>query len=345
MDDKVLNPKTGRYVKKTSKLGKELLKKKSPPKKDLTKILIATLSKIRDFERYNKQLYKAQAYSKILAQLYNCKEPIYNYQDFERNIQVGEGIGKKVKEFIETGKISYIEEKINQDNELDIKNELRKIYGIGDVKIESLIKAGIKTIDDLKRNTHLLNEKQILGLKYYEDLDLRIPLDEYKQHIALVDKELKRYGDLTYNFVGSYRRGNSSMGDIDILIMKNDKFNLKELIDKLKTIGYVKETLALGVVKFAGIVKLGESGKYRRLDILIAPEEEYYYSLLYFTGSGDFNVGLRNYIKTKYNVSLSEHGIKEGVIRIPKMNSEKDIFSFFNIKYVEPSKRKIFIMP
>ena len=62
MDDKVLNPKTGRYVKKTSKLGKELLKKKSPPKKDLTKILIATLSKIRDFEHYNKQLYKAQAY-------------------------------------------------------------------------------------------------------------------------------------------------------------------------------------------------------------------------------------------------------------------------------------------
>jgi hypothetical protein len=51
---------------------------------------------------------------------------------------------------------------------------------------------------------------------------------------------------------------------------------------------------------------------------------------------------MRNYIKQKFNLSLSEHGIKEGGKEIPEMKSEKDIFDFFNIKYVEPSKRKIF---
>jgi DNA polymerase/3'-5' exonuclease PolX len=402
--DKVLNPKTGRYVKKTSKTAKDILKgiikkssspkkespkqespkkespkkespkkespkkespkkespkkespkkespkkespKKESPKKDLTRILIAKLSKIRDYEKFNNETYKAKAYSYILAQLYNCKEPIYNYEDFERNIKVGEGIGKKVKELIETGKITYIENEVNKDDKIEVKNELEKIYGIGDVKIKALIKAGIKTIEDLKKNTHLLNKKQLLGLKYYEDLDLRIPIDEYKKHLSLIDNELKKYGKLTYDFVGSYRRGNSNMGDIDVLIMKNDKFNLRELIDELKKKDYIKEVLALGDVKFSGIVKLGENDRYRRLDILIAPEDEYYYSLLYFTGSGDFNIGFRNYIKTKYNVSLSEHGIKEGIIRIPKMSSEEEIFKFFNIKYIEPSKRKIFIMP
>ena len=317
---------------------------KKEVKKDLTKLLISNLSKIRDYEKHNNQVYKARAYSQILAQLYNCKEPIYNYEDFERNIKVGEGIGKKVKELIETGKITYIDEKVEKESNKDIKEELQKIYGIGEVKIKSLIKAGIKTIDDLKKNTHLLNKKQLLGLKYYEDIDKRIPKDEYDKHVILMDKELEKYGKLTYNYVGSYRRGNMSMGDIDILIMKNDKFNLGELINKLKDMGYVREILALGDVKFSGIVQLNK-GIYRRLDILIAPEDEYYYSLLYFTGSGDFNIGLRNYIKNKYNVSLSEHGIKEGVIKIPRMTSEKDIFNFFNIKYIEPSNRRIFIMP
>ncbi len=177
--DKVLNPKTGRYVKKTSKTAKDILKgiikkssspkkespKKESPKKDLTRILIAKLSKIRDYEKFNNEMYKAKAYSYILAQLYNCKEPIYNYEDFERNIKVGEGIGKKVKELIETGKITYIENEVNKDDKIEVKNELEKIYGIGDVKIKALIKAGIKTIEDLKKNTHLLNKKQLLGLK------------------------------------------------------------------------------------------------------------------------------------------------------------------------------------
>ena len=190
-----------------------------------------------------------------------------------------------------------------------------------------------------------MNDKQKIGLQYYDDLEKLIPKDEYNKHIKIIEKELKKYGNMTYDFVGSFRRGHINMGDIDLLIKKNDKFKLDEFVKELKKNGYIIEILALGDVKFSGIVKIDKTGIYRRLDILISPEEEYYYSLLYFTGSGDFNIGLRNYIKTKYNISLSEHGIKEGIIKIPKMNSEEEIFKFFNLKYVEPAKRKVFFIP
>ena len=102
-------------------------------------------------------------------------------------------------------------------------------------------------------------------------------------------------------------------------------------------------------MKFSGIVNLDNNSNYpyRQLDILVSSPEEYYYSLVYFTGSGNYNIGMRNYIKNKYGVSLSEHGIKGKMNdgrKIPiLMKNEKDIFDFFNVEYLEPKNRNIFI--
>jgi len=312
-------------------------------KGDLKKSIIKHLSTIRDYEKLNNNIYKVRAYTSVISQLYSYTEPILSYEDFVSNIKAGNKINGKILELINSGKIKYEEENIKKDANYYLQQELRKIYGIGEVKIKELIKNGIKSIDDLKKNQHLLNAKQKLGLEYYNDLNKRIPLDEYLKHIEIIEKDIKKE-KLIYDFVGSFRRGNSNMGDIDLLIMKDDSFDLQNYINKLKEIGYIKEILSLGKVKFSGIVKI-DNNPARQLDILISPKEEYYYSLLYFTGSAEFNIGLRNYIKNKYNISLSEHGFKEEIIKIPLMNSEKDIFNFFNIKYVEPVKRKVFFSP
>ena len=276
-------------------------------------------------------------------QLTNYKNPILSYDDFIKNIKAGDRINKKVEELIKKGKINYEEENIKKDENYKLREELNKIFGIGEMKIKKLIKDGIKSIDDLKQNQHLLNAKQKIGLKYYDDLNLRIPLDEYLKHKKIIEKDLYKL-KLTYEFVGSYRRGSKSMGDIDILIMENDKFNLTEFIRKLEKLGYIKEILALGKKKAMCIVKI-DNNPARQVDILVAPFEEYYFSLMYFTGSADFNIGFRNYVKNTFGASLSEHGIKESKMKLPIINSEKDIFNFFHVKYVEPAKRKMFISP
>ena len=333
--NKILNPITNRCVLKSSIIGKKLIKDYKP-------IIIKQLSIIKEYEKQQNNSYKVKAYSSVLNQLYNYKNPITNYKDFIDNIKVGEKIAKKVEQLINENKITYIEEKIINNSNFKIKEKLTKIYGIGQIKANELIKKGIKTIEDLKNNKELLNEKQLLGLKYYFDLEKRIPLNEFLHHKSFIEKDLKK-NNLIYDFVGSFRRGNKTMGDIDILIMNNNKFNLKNFIKELIELRYIKEILALGKVKFSGIVRL-DGGIFRRLDILICPENEYYYSLLYFTGSAEFNIGFRNYVKQNFNISLSEHGIKDNKIIIPLMKSEKDIFDFFKIKYIEPNKRKIFFI-
>jgi DNA polymerase/3'-5' exonuclease PolX len=331
--DKILNPKTNRCVSKTSAIGKKLLQQ------DLKASIIKHLTTIRNYENLNNNKFKAIAYSKVLNQLYNYQGIINNYDDFINNIKVGERIALKVKQLIDEGIIKYEEEKIKKDDKFIIQSKLKKIYGIGEAKIKELIDKGIKSITDLEKNKHLLNKNQLIGLKYYQELNERIPINEYLLHKEILEKDLKK---LKYDFVGSFRRGNNTMGDIDILIMKDDRFNLNDYISKLKKMGYIKEVLAIGNVKFGGIVKLNDESPARKLDILICPPDEYYYSMLHFTGSAEFNVGLREYLKNKYNVSLSEHGFKDRNIKIPDMNSEKEIFDFFNLKYIEPSKRKFF---
>lgn len=347
--NKILNPKTNRCVSINSILGKKIMKDMKDMKdmndmKDMKKSIINHLTTIRNFEKMNKNNYKALAYSKVLNQLYNYKGIIRNYEDFIKNVKTGEKIGEKIKQLFDEGIIKYEEEIIKKDDKFSIKLELKKIYGIGEAKIKELMDKGIKSIDDLYINQHLLNEKQKLGLQYYKDLNLRISLQEYLKHKSILEKELK-LNKLKYDFVGSFRRGNDNMGDIDILIMKDDKFNLNDYITNLKKINYIKEVLAIGKIKFGGIVKLDEKSPARKLDILICPPNEYYYSLLHFTGSAEFNVGLRDYLKNKYELSLSEHGFKDKFIKIPDFTSEKEFFDFFNLKYIEPNKRKLFFNP
>ena len=339
----ILNPITNRCVSINGIIGKKLLMTLNKKSKNFKFEIIQHLTDIKNYLIQMKEYYKVKAYSNVLTQLYELKEPIYNYNDFIINIKAGSRIKAKIKELIDTGKIKYEEENIIKDSVYNFREILNDIYGIGKAKADDLISKGIKNLNDLRKNQHLLNNKQKIGLFYYEDIKKRIPLNEFKLHKKIIENDLKKL-NLTYEFVGSYRRGSNNMGDIDIIIMEDKGFDLVSYINQIKKSGYILEILALGKHKFMGIVKIGNNPA-RRFDILIAPKNEYYYSLLYFTGSSDFNIGFRNYVKKIFNLSLSEHGIKGLKKQEPIINSEEDIFKFFNIPFLKPKERKVFINP
>ena len=60
------------------------------------------------------------------------------------------------------------------------------------------------------------------------------------------------------NIAGSYRRGASNSGDIDLLIT-SEKYQgkaLKMVVSKLKEMGVIKDVLANGRKKFMGVTKI-----------------------------------------------------------------------------------------
>ena len=201
---------------------------------------------------------------------------------------------------------------------------------------------------DLKKNPKLLNDKQKIGLKYYEDLLERIPREEMEEHFDTLNHLLPDDMSLyDIEIVGSYRREAVSSGDIDVLIRvpasttkKTAKEHLALYVKMLVGFGYIEEILALGEHKCMAVARIF-NGKARRLDLLMTPDDEYACSLLYFTGSDRFNVAFRQHALDK-GYTLNEHTLKPirtGLIEVPYMNCEKDIFKFLGLRYIEPSKR------
>ena len=250
---------------------------------------------------------------------------------------IGNTIYEKLKSLVETGKIDAIE-----NEKSNIIHELCNIYGVGPKKAVELSKV-IKTIDELKTKQELLNDKQKIGLKYFEDLQKRIPRDEIdKFNIiiqGIIDKLNKKNKSIKAEIVGSYRRGAKSSGDIDIIFTSNTKQDFMVFLDEVNKSKLILEVLSKGPSKSLTIGTLGKSESIpRRIDFLYSPPDEYAFAILYFTGSKAFNVGMRQYA-VNLGYSLNEHRLS-GASEHVSFNSEKDIFDFLNLEYVDAVNRK-----
>jgi len=307
---------------------------------DINKGIKDNLKIIEKYEKTLGNTFKSNSYLKAIKIIELYPNIINNVSELSNLKGIGERILKKIEEYILTGKIKKIDE-INNDDKYNLRYKLANIYGIGPSKIEELLKK-INSFDDLYNNKEFLNKKQQIGLNYYNDLQKKIPYEEGKEHYNIIEKSINELSkNIEFDMVGSYRRKKKDLGDIDILIKDNNNINLKDLINILNKNNYVVENLANGKKKFMGICKLNEESIGRRIDILLCDREHYYFTLLYFTGSYEFNIKMRKKALEK-GYSLSEYGftdINRKELKSFDINSEEDIFKILDMKYVKPENR------
>jgi len=313
--------------------------------------------------------FKARSYNKMLGILVKYPEThitkAEQITDFfkENDVAKPVKVGIITEEYLKTGKnIEAIE--AQKRPELKSIMNLTKIYAIGPANAKKLYAAHkIVTItglrNQLKKTPDILNNKQKLGLKYYTDLQKRIPrseIDKYKTILETFCEEVSPNIDMSIN--GSYRRGLEESGDIDVLITSknpdDDTSALRnKLIKNLHKAGIIKEILAKGKKKFMGISKLESEGFTiaRHMDIIDTSKDQYPYAQLYFTGSGGFNSMMRaNALKQGY--SLNEYTLSHKLTKKPVESSlimskigkdriikEQDIFEFLGMEYVAPENR------
>ena len=317
--------------------------------KDYKQIIIDTLETLRIEELKLKEMFKANAYKKVIQELKNLNKPVYSIDDLKDVKGIGEKIKLKIEEIFETGKLRKAE-KVKESKEHNVMEELLKIYGVGPSKANELIsKNNIKSIQHLRENQDLLNDKQKIGLKHYDDFLLRIPRDEMDEHNKYISDIMKFiHKDFEVEIVGSYRRKNKDSGDIDVLITHKSKsiINDPSLMERIiikalnKKYIYLTDILAVGAKMCLAVCKLKNNKNYRRIDFLLTSPEEYPYALLYFTGNDKFNVDLRNRA-IELGYSLSQHGLKNMKTNelLEGLKTEEDILKFLGMKYVEPENR------
>jgi DNA polymerase/3'-5' exonuclease PolX len=326
----------------------------SDKKLEVTTFLIA----LRQKAFAEDEPFKARAYTKAIKEIQSLPS-LKTIEDVTDIPGIGAKIKLKIKEILETGSLEEAAAAAVEYS-LESYNSLQEVYGIGPVKARDLIeKRKIMSINQLKeaseQDPDLLTNSQKVGLYYIDDLRERIPRKEMDKHAEYVRKHLPAFFDMIV--VGSYRRGAPNSGDIDVMVtVKRDqdgkrlvvsqeeaRLRFKEAVEGLETDEYIKATLARGVHKFMGVCRLPKYKKHRHIDILMCDPDEYWFTILYFTGSDLFNVSMRRYA-IQQGYSLSEHGLKplrSDVPSPPLMKSEKDIFDFLGLEYVRPEERNM----
>jgi DNA polymerase/3'-5' exonuclease PolX len=275
--------------------------------------------------------FKSRSYATAIKALREVPA-VFSIDDVPPIRGVGEKIKAKIAEIIATGHLASAD-KARATKAPDTLELFENIYGVGPKKATELVKAGYRTLDSLRLSEGVLNKKQLVGLKYYDDLLERIPRSEMQahEHLLITNKPVPTWGFL----VGSYRRGAADSGDIDMIVSDS----LPAFVERLQAIGYIKEVLALGESKCMAIAAL-PGKKARRLDLLVSPPEEFAFAMLYFTGSDGFNIAMRARAVSR-GLTLNEHGIafiKSGK-NIRGVRTERDIFTILKMVWKEPEER------
>lgn len=313
--------------------------------------IIEALEQLRKKEVADKQPYKARAYINVLKQVKALPGAIRSWSDLSGVTGIGEKIKQKITEILETGSLKSLEG-ITSNPHYEIMDSLMGIHGIGPAKAQQLVQEhNIRSIDDLKQKQDvLLNEKQRMGLKYHEDTQIRIPRKEMLKHEEYI-KSVFSKNEKSYivELVGSYRRGESSSGDIDVLITHPDSTldhekMFQSIIQTFKEDKYVVDIFAQGGKKCLAVCKAKRHKYFRRIDFMMTSKHEFPFALLYFTGSGPFNVEMRNWAIEK-GYSLSEYGLKylngpkKGEFVDTHFENEEQVFEFLDLKYIPPHQR------
>jgi len=303
---------------------------------------IARILKVKD-----ENPFKIRAYEKVALILENLPidlDTIYQQRGLNNIPGVGEGIAKKIEEFITTGRLEYYE-KLKESipagviEFLDIPEigpkTARLLYE--QLKVDSIekLEEAVKKhkIKDLPGMGEKSEINILRGIELYKrskervPLGLALPLAEEIIKILSKLKEIERI-----NFAGSLRRKKETIGDIDILMTSQ---NPEKIMKTFVSLPQVREVLAKGPTKSSIITKDDI-----HVDVRVVESKSFGAALQYFTGSKAHNIKLRE-LAVKKDLKINEYGIFDsntGQRRGGK--EEEEIYQALDLPFIPPELRE-----
>jgi len=299
--------------------------------------------------------FKVIAFDRAAQTIEGLQENIDDHIQ-EKTLTDIKGVGKSIAEDIyalaETGKMPVLEafkEKVPEG-----LVEWLNISGLGPknaYKIHNEL--GISTIEELKEKIEdgsvaslsglgkKSAEKIMKSIEWMEKFNERCRLDEAKAIAAPIYHSLKDLeGVQKIEVAGSYRRGLETIGDIDILIAAEKQY-IEDLFDVFTNHERVTEVLGRGDTKSSVRTKEG-----RQVDLRIVSEKEFPAALMYFTGSKEHNVVMRQRARER-GMGLNEYGLfklnDDGDTDFDspvEFGNESDIYEKLDLHYVPPELRE-----
>ena len=261
---------------------------------------------------------------------------------------VGDGVQRRIKELVETGKIQEAEDykKALPPGLLELMDvpgmglktaqQVWKERGISSIaELEQAAKDG--KLRDLARFGQKREEKLVAAIAAYKkraSMPKRRPMAEALAAAeALVARMTAVPNVLACDYAGSLRRRAETVGDLDILVAA-DKANAPAIMEAFATAPEVTEILARGDTKTSVVLDGG-----MQADLRVVPKESWGAAMQYFTGSKDHNVAMRT-VAVKKGLKVSEYGVfKEDGTKIAG-EDEAGVYEAIGLAWMEPELRE-----
>lgn len=261
---------------------------------------------------------------------------------------VGEGVARRIKELLETGKIAEAE-KLRAELPPGIL-DLMNLPGIGLKTAQQVWKErSITTVDelekaakdgrlrDLPRFGEKREEKLIAAIAAWRKRAMapkRRPLAEAMLAAeALVARMSAVPGVLACDYAGSLRRRAETIGDLDILVAAA-KDDAPAIMDSFATAPGVVELLGRGETKTSVVLEGG-----MQADLRVVPRDSWGAALQYFTGSKDHNVAMRT-IAVKKKLKVSEYGVFDEAGTKIAGEDEAGVYEAIGLTWMPPELRE-----
>lgn len=307
--------------------------------------------------------FRANAHARVARTLGDLTRDVAEivHEDPENAIEelsklqgVGTSSAEKIIEYVETGKVAEHRELLEKVPEGLF--EVLEVPGLGPKTVKLMWEQlGIEGMADLKAklDSPKLAKLPRMGKKTLENLRQAIAFSEKTEErvplglarpIALEVLEGLRAleGTRCCEVAGSVRRGRETIGDLDFLIATDEPEIVREHFVSMPG---VLQVLARGETKCS--VRLESGGVALQADLRIVPETVWGAALLYFTGSKEHSVRLRE-LAVEKDMRLNEYGLFEGTDERPQDHGEKplaaateqDIYRVLGLPWIVPELRE-----
>jgi DNA polymerase (family X) len=338
----------------------------------------ALISKLMDL--LGEDTFKVLAHAKaarIIGDLAQDLEPIARAADGRKQLLELEGVGPKIAdkiiEFVTTGKIHELEELRSKVPAGLVP--MMDIPGLGPKTVSVLWHQGkVQDLAGLKRiiadgsilNLPRMGEKAVAKIKdsialaeqgtHRLHLGLAVPIAE-----RIVEQLKKVKGVKHVAFAGSARRGKETVGDLDILASAADPDAVGKAFREMPDVRHVilagetKSSVRIAINPDMGRWTMeGQHGHEHveptiQVDLRVLDDSSWGAALLYFTGSKEHNVKLRERA-LKMGLTLNEYGLfPEDDEKTPPQSrgvkpvagkTEEDVYHKLGLEFIPPEMRE-----
>lgn len=245
--------------------------------------------------------------------------------------------------------------------------DVTDIHGMTPHKQLQLWSEGFRTVEDISKLPDL-SERTRNYLAYEEDIQHSVP----RKEINFLHKELKKYfRDDEFALVGKYRLGFKKCRDVNIIATPEKALEIVSGLGEMHYLAHgnlpweteiydgiaqyekvdgqwvreVKKNPLNEETVYRDVIKITASGRAHEFIIRAVKKESWATALLLYTGNNAFNTLVRGKASDAHYEITPNYVCRTVSGKIKHPESEEEIFSLFEMPYVDPRERDWIMIP